>query len=291
MINRKLNIFCIAMLTTLGFSSCLDVVDVDLDEGVPQLAVDAFINNQENPEVVLTLTNQYFDSSESTFVSDASVSISDGTTVYDLTFEDNAYRFNSPVVTAEGLDYKLMIEHDGNSYEALSTTQPVPPLLDDSILFEFEEAAFGIDSGYIAEIRAYDIFGRDDYYWIRYYRNDTLVNDPSNLILAKDAAFGGTGTDGFLFITPIRTGINDFTRFYQLGENVKVEIWAIEEDTWQFLSEVVEQSSIGGPLAIISPPTYNLRSNITHVSGDAELPAIGYFSASMVSKNEAVVQE
>ncbi len=278
------------MLTSIGFTSCLDIVEVNLGEGSPQLTVDAFITDNKNPEVILTLTQDFFDSAEPTYVSDATVTITEGDSIYQLAFEDNAYRYDGIIVSDENQDFKLNIDYDGDVYEALSTSQPFTPILDVCFLFVFEEGLFGCEGGYIAELRAYDIIGRTDYYWIRHYRNDTLVNNPENLTIAADAAFGGSGTDGFLFIPPIRTGINDFSRLYEEGEHLRVEIWSIEENTWQYLNEVVEQSSIGGPLAIVSPPTYNLRSNITHVSGDAEFPAIGMFSVSLVSQGEAIVQ-
>jgi len=36
-------------------------------------------------------------------------------------------------------------------------------------------------------------------------------------------------------------------------------------------------------LAIISAPTYNVLSNITHISGPSELDPVGIFSVSKVS--------
>ncbi len=288
---RFFNIYGISVIIVLGMSSCLDVVEVSLDEGVPQLHVDAFLTDIHNPEVVLSLTQEYFDASETNFVSDAQVTLSDGDTTYTLVFEDNAYRYDTPLVGEVGTTYTLNIEYDGNVYEATSITQPVTPLMDDSLTYEFEEGAFGFEGGFLAEVRAYDIEGREDYYWIRHFRNDTLILDPEALILAKDAAFGGEGTDGALFIPPIRQAVNDFTRLYSPGENLKVEIWSIEENTWQYLNEVLEQSSIGGALAIISPPTYNLRTNITRVSGDGEFPALGMFSVSKVSRNEVTFED
>ncbi|MFK7756233.1 MAG: DUF4249 domain-containing protein [Flavobacteriales bacterium] len=278
----------IAAVTISAFSSCEDVVDADLSDGEPQLTVDAFITDIRNPEVRLTLTQNYFDTSETTLVDNAIVSIIEGENVYELLFIDGVYTIPEIIVTEDEAEYKLSISHEGNEYEALSMSNPVPTL--DSIPYTFEEEIFGIEAGFFAEWYARDIAGREDYYWTRYYRNDSLQNDPSDLIVSQDASFSGSGADGLIFITPLRQSINDFGRRYQAGEEVKVELWSIDETVFNYLNQVVEQTDIGGPLAIISPPYYNVLSNITKVSGPAELDAVGMFSVSRVSTNSVVFE-
>lgn len=278
----------IAAITVSAFSSCEDVVDADLGDGAPQLAVDAFITDQSNPEVRLTLTQDYFDSSATTIVEDAEVSISANGELYELTFLDGAYTYPEVIVTETSSEFQLFISHDGNEYEAFSAANPVPPI--DTIEVSFEEEFLGVEAGFFAEWFARDIYNRDDFYWTRYYRNDSLQNDPSDLITSQNGSFSGTDNDSLLFISPIRTGINDFGRRYQPGEFIKVELWSIEESVFNYLNQVVEQTGIGGPLAIISPPNYNVLSNITKVSGPAELDAVGIFSVSRVSTSEVVFE-
>ena len=62
----KSSIFNTVSILVIGMvvlSSCEDVVDVDLSDGSPQFAVDAFITNNKNPEIKLSLTQDYFDDS------------------------------------------------------------------------------------------------------------------------------------------------------------------------------------------------------------------------------------
>ena len=264
------------------FSSCEDVVDVDLSEGAPQFSVDAFLTNQSVPEVILSMTQEYFDDSESGVIEDATVSISDGTNPpFELFFENGAYRYTSVIEFEEGVEYKLSIINGDDEYQAMSIVNPVPSI--DSIGVEFQDELFGIEAGYFAEFFSRDIAEREDFYWARYSRNDTLQNDPSDLIISQDASFSGNGADGLIFIPPIRQSINDFSRTYQPGEFIHVELRSIDETVFNYLTQVVEQTGIGGPLAIISAPTYNVLTNINHVSGPDELDPVGMFSVSKVS--------
>lgn len=276
---RTISILLVGMVT---FSSCEDVVDVDLSDGSPQFSVDAFLTDNKNPEIKLSFTKEYFDDSEAGFIEDALVSISDGVNPdFEFIYEDGAYRYPSIINFEEGIEYKLSIVNGDDIYEATSTVNPVPPI--DSIGVEFQEEFFGFEAGYFAEFFARDFANREDFYWARYSRNDTLQNDPSDLIVSQDAAFSGNGADGLVFIPPIRQGINDFSRTYQPEEFIHVELWSIEESVFEYLTQVIEQTSIGGPLAIVSAPTYNVVSNITHVSGPDVLDPVGMFSVSKVS--------
>jgi|TARA_B110000093_G_scaffold117454_1_gene125742 hypothetical protein len=281
----KSSIFNTVSILVIGMvvlSSCEDVVDVDLSDGSPQFAVDAFITDNKNPEIKLSLTQDYFDDSGADYLEDALVFISDGINPdYEFTFEDGAYRYPSIINLEEGVEYKLSIISGDNTYEAVSSVNPVPSI--DSIGVEFQEGVFGFEAGYFAEFFARDIADREDFYWARYSRNDTLQNNPSDLIISQDASFSGNGADGLIFIPPIRQGINDFSRIYQSEEFIHVELWSIDETVFNYLAQVAEQTGIGGPLAIISAPTYNVLSNITLISGPSEQDPVGIFSVSKVS--------
>ena len=272
------NTVSILVIGMIVLSSCEDVVDVDLSDGSPQFAVDAFITDNKNPEIKLSLTQDYFDDSGADYLEDALVFISDGINPdYEFTFEDGAYRYPSIINLEEGVEYKLSIISGDNTYEAVSSVNPVPSI--DSIGVEFQEGVFGFEAGYFAEFFARDIADREDFYWARYSRNDTLQNNPSNCLDKQTIK----AKHDLIFIPPIRQGINDFSRIYQSEEFIHVELWSIDETVFNYLAQVVEQTGIGGPLAIISAPTYNVLSNITLISGPSEQDPVGIFSVSKVS--------
>ena len=99
---------------------------------------------------------------------------------------------------------------------------------------------------------------------------------------------GSDGSDGLLFIPPVRFfSINDFSRPYEFGEKTKVQIWSINKNTLSFLNQVSNQINNGGLFAV--PPS-NVRTNIESTSPEISKKAIGYFSISMVSSIEKVIQ-
>ncbi len=281
--NIKLTTLVVAILATL--SSCEDVVPVDLENGSSQLTVDAFLNDQDLPVIKLVNSKNYFDNSSIDYENDAIVSVTDGTNTFEFTYEDESYTYPEVIAFEEGVEYKLIIEVDDNVYEARSMAQPVPPI--EAILYESEDGTFGNPDGYLAEFISFDLAGREDFYWIKHFRNDTLMSDPSSIIFSQDAAFQGNDADGLLFIPPIRQGINDFSRFYEVDEKLRVELWSINQDVYEFLNEVIEQSTNEG---ILATPSYNLRTNMTTVSGSDELGAIGNFSVSKVSSSEVIFE-
>jgi len=279
---KKINfLFSVAILALFSLSSCEDVVDVSLENGQSQLVVDAFLSDNSIPEIKLIQSQDYFDNSALDYADNATVSLTDGVNTFAFTFDNDSYTYPEIIDFTEGEEYTLNIELGDNVYEAKSIAQPVPPI--DTILYEFEDQPLDTVDGFLAEFISIDIPGRTDYYWIKHARNGEFFNDPSSLIIAQDAAFRGEGSDGFLFIPPIRFGVNDFDSLYQLGEVLKVELWSINEETLDFLTEVQEQSTNEG---ILATPSYNLRTNIVTVSGSDDLGAIGNFSVSKVSSKE-----
>ena len=143
------------------------------------------------------------------------------------------------------------------------------------------------DTGaYQIELFARDLSGREDYNWIRSYRNDTLNTDAGSINAVEEA--GSVGSDGTLFIPPVRFfRLNDFGRPYEFGETVKVQIWSINRNTFLFLNQVSNQINNGGLFAV--PPS-NVRTNIESSSQEISKQAVGYFSVSMVSEVEKVIQ-
>src|SRR5579872_557161 len=70
--------------------SCDDVINPTLQSASPVLAVDGWINNKlETQAILLTLTQPYFDSSQPTGVSGATVTVADVTDGTQYSFVEN----------------------------------------------------------------------------------------------------------------------------------------------------------------------------------------------------------
>ena len=285
-------IYLLSILIGAGLSSCEDPIEVELDKGSTQLNVDAFITNIYGKQTVrLTKTNAYFENKKPTGISDASVKLINKNSgkIYDFVHEqDGNYSWipmSGDTLAILGNQYALRIVYNGEEYQAESQLNPVPTI--DSISYEYRSARGPSPEGYVASLYAMDIFGRADYYWIKTYRNDSLINKPDYINTAVDAAFPPNGgSDGFLFIPPIREGITPFDRPYNLGDKIKVEICSITPETYEFITESRTQMGNGG---LFATPPANVRTNIINLT-KPERKAVGFFVTSSISSKETQIK-
>lgn len=284
--NSKILTFGALALTALTFTACEDVIEVDLDEGTPQLTVDAFITDEPGQQDIrLTITAPYFDNSGAPAATGATVTVMDNTGLqYNFTDPDNDgyYSWNAGPDTSLahlGNVYTLQIDYDGESYMSTAFANRVPEI--DSISVEFREAEFGAPEGYYASLYAIDFAGLNDFYWIRTSRNDTALDDPAQLNLCKDAAFAGDGADGFTFILPIREAITPFNEPYNEGDTIAVELWSINPELFGWLQEAQTQMQNAG---LFAEPPANVSTNIINMDSNSEVSAVGMFSVSLVKK-------
>lgn len=289
---------------TLLFISCDDVIDVDTGTAEAVLNVDAWINNKsETQSISLTLTQDYFDNeSLPPAVSGASVTLTDEAgQVYifheDTVSKDGAYRWMpqaDETIGDVGTDYTLSVYYKGETFVATSRMGRVPPV--DSVTFSKLDDLGGPQSSedfYQAEFWAKDIVGKGDTYWIRTYKNGTLLSKSSEINIAYDAAqSAGSEFDGVTFIAPVRTGINandedeDGMRSSSIdrGDSVYVEIHSVTEASFNYLNEVIVQTDRNGGLSELftSTPLANVSSNVVNLDGNGS-PVVGFFNVAAVS--------
>ncbi len=291
---RTLKLFAFLSIGLLTLGSCEDVIDLDLETGRSQLVIDGFVNSDSSIQVVrLTSSAAYFSNVATPAVNNATVSIvGPNNQVYNFN-SDGLGNFLYDPKTANGpLDsigftYRLLVSHEGKQYAGLSTLKPVPPI--DSITYDFEKEEPGSEAGYYAQFYARDFAGTDDFYWVKSFRNGktSFPLEPANFILSQNAAFGGDGADGFIFILPIRAAITNDEDPFVLGDIVNVELYSINEDAYNYLAQVGIQANNGG---LFATPTANVKTNITDIAGNLQEDALGVFSMSSVSRNAKIIQ-
>ena len=279
-------------ITIIMFTSCEDVVQVDLDQGEPIITIDAFVNDMRSPQKVrLTYTDGYFSQKPNDPVQGASVIIRDMTSGTDYTFIDNSdgnYVYNlSPGDTLGrvGHNYELTVTHQGNVYKSSTRMNRTSQV--DSLLVEYKEAgAFGGDEGYRFAFLGFDAPGDTmDYYWIKSYRNGVYFNKGGDINICADAAYG-QGADGFPFITPIAEGITPFGELFKKYDVCRVEIHSINLETFNFLTQIQTQTTNTGLFAT-SPE--NIKCNITNTTSST-VKVVGWFCMSAVGFKEGVAQ-
>lgn len=304
LIRKAIYTLCLLIGATPLFISCDDVIDVDTGTTEAVLNVDAWINNKfETQSISLTLTQDYFDNeSLPPAVSGASVTLTDEAgQVYifheDTLSKDGAYRWKpqaDETIGDVGTRYTLSVYYKGETFVATSRMERVPPL--DSITFSKEDDLGGPqrdEDFYQAEFWAKDMAGKGDTYWIRAYKNGTLLSKASEINIAYDAALSaGSEFDGVTFITPVRTGINandedeDGMRVSSIdrGDSIYVEIHSVTEASFNYLNEAITQTDRNGGLSELftSTPLANVSSNVVNLDGNGS-PVVGFFNVAAVS--------
>ncbi len=285
------------LLLTGGLFSCEDEVQLNLRDAPPVLVVDAWINDIPEDQVIrLTMTQPYFESSLPDGVTGASVVVTDDLGNSYVFEEDQpgvyVWPYEGSVLGEVGRDYQLTINTGEDVYTASSRMNRVPAV--DSVVFTYREDGDAFrEQGWYGEFVATDLVGAGDAYWIKSYKNDTLLLRPFEINLAVDAGFSTGGTiDGVVFIQPIQDAVNplnddlDAIIPYEPGDSLYVEIHSLTIDAYNFMSQLAIQTQRdGGFDEIFAEPLENLPTNLERVSGNSNEPVVGFFSVSSVKGN------
>jgi Domain of unknown function (DUF4249) len=278
----------------LLFSSCEKVIDIDLKLGAPQIVVDAFINNLPETQVIrLTSSSAYFKNSPSPAVLGAKVVIKNETTgqIFAFTDNDNSGNYTLEFNKKDSLlhvfnNYSLSIIHNGDTLTSRAQMNPVPII--DSLTYEYKKGLTEKQNGYIASFWANDIPNRTDFYWIKSFRNDKLLNEPKYLNYAWDASFEGWQSDGNQFFGFTRQAITPYDKPFLLNDKVKVQIYSINEPTFRFLNLAKTQLNNEG---LFATAPVNLKTNIINKNSKSASKPVGWFVVSSVSEKVITIHK
>ena len=288
----------IILLSGFACASCDEKITAVLPDAPPVIVIDAFITTQQMPQTIRVMKSQpYFEETLPPGVSGATVSVSDGVSTYIFTEDPGSpgsYVFDFPDSLTVGTVYTLSVKIDSEEFTASSRLGRVPPI--DSITFE--KSTFpgetNKDNFYRAQFWAKDPDGPGDTYWIRATKNGVLLNKPSEINIAYDGAFSkGSNFDGFVFIQPIRNGINpdntddddsnDDESPYSPGDSVYVELHSLTEASFNYLNEIAIQTNRpGGFGELFARPLANVSTNLKNTAVNGT-PVVGFFNVASVS--------
>ncbi len=290
----------IIFISSIGWVACEDIISPTLETVDSALAVDAWINNKNEKQVVrLTETQPYFQTTTSIGVKGATVKITDndGKNYFFIESNNKAGDYTwTPPTSSEvfgkmGNSYQLEIQlTTGETFTATSYMGRVPVI--DSVTLTFEpETAVQPDS-YFADFWATEPSGSGDTYWIKAFKNGVLLNKPAEINIAYDAGFSAGGNfDGVTFITPKRRGINPndvdendkVLSPYQLGDSLNVEIHSLTVEAFNYMNEVIIQTDRpGGFSELFASPIANVSTNIFNINKSGP-SAVGFFTVSAIS--------
>ena len=294
---------CVRALLPLTFFaallSCEDPIDVPTNFEEPQLVVEAWLTNESVPQTIrLTRTQEFYDSGLPGGVAGGEVVVCQGgiDNCFAFTYQDSGrYVWTPPapgaVLGEVGETFTLGFELDGQRYASQTVMRPTAEI--DSLSFQFEEEALGLEEGFYAQIYARDQPGRGDTYLIRTTFNDTLLLRPSEINTSFDGVFdAGTDADGNTFIFPIRFRVNKVDEdgapiALVAGDSLAVEVWSISTEAFIFLNVAAEQIA-NGDSGIFGVPVANSPGNVLNV--ETGEPILGIFNVAEVARVNRVFE-
>lgn len=296
-IMKKFKSILYAVPFLLLFSSCENVIKVNVNPGPERLVVDAFVNNLKERQVIkLTKSIPYFDQPGSqpgvTGAQVALVDTTNGNTQL-FVFADSGqgnYIFKPNAITGDtftiGHNYILLIVEGTDTLISLSRLNPTVKI--DSLAINYEDGTgLGFRKGNYIELIANDLLGEGNTYWIKSFRNDTFRGGIGDVNLAYDMTQSPNRQDAGLFIWPIRIGaINDFGRPWKTNEKARVEVHSINRETYAYINQIVSENQNGG---LFATPPINIFTNIFNLNPKKTRALGGFFNMSAVSRVEKIM--
>ncbi len=274
---------CAACVATAG---CERVVDVDIPAPEPRLVVEGRIERiKEAPSgrqrIRLSTTAGFFDNRLPPPATGASVIVVDGS---GLVFpfpevEPGLYEAENLFANV-GETYTLILEYQGDTYEASALLHDVPPI--DSLYFEFEEESLIIEeAGFRAAIDFVDPAGVENYYlWEQLVDGvNEIPPDPQNNLnlVSKDEFYDGRDVTGFQPSDEVAI---------QPGQHAEIRQIALSRLAYDYYYALFEQNALGTGNPFSFPPA-NVRGNVTNLDRPYKY-AFGLFEAAEVSVAEGV---
>jgi hypothetical protein len=289
---KTLKYLCLPILPLLLAVACSEPIEWE-EHTLPEMLVveGSFTNELKYHEIHLSLSAPYFSNEETPRVSNATVSLTDGTSVVDFVENPNSkgsYRTVVPVAGRTGLTYTLNIGlqeavNGTNSYSA--TGELVLGTEIDSIDALIVENPFYIEEfdGDDSTVTLMIVYGQEppeteNYYQITLFDNYNPLNDT---IDETSILYDQEGYDGVAVVTFF------FTQQFQENDTVQLRLESVGPGFSEFvkgIQNVANQSF--DPFSLSGPPA-NAFSNIMGANG---LKAIGFYKFAFVSQASTLVR-
>jgi hypothetical protein len=269
------------ILLLVPLYSCTERFDISLDDSAVRLVIEGSLTTDTmSHKVLLSTTSGYFYNQPPQPVSGATVTISDGENILNLTeVTQGVYQTTPSVHGIEGKTYTLNIKLNKqvggfSDYTASSKLYPVAKLDSINLLYHPDWSSDGI-----WEVKC---FVQDppsaDFYRFLISRNDTMITDTlDEWFVTDDRFFNGNYVNG------ITVGYLDQRIKEQRlipGDSMLVEMNNTGEEYANFLLEC--QSEIIGSYPLFTGPPANIKGNINN-------GAVGFFAAYAVNRTIANV--
>lgn len=276
-----------AMMAAAAATGCTKVVDLDLAEGAKRLVVEARLEAikgapRGRQQVRLSLTDGFGTAGLPPAATGAAVEVTNEQGVRFGFVESGAvpglYLTENLVPTVGGR-YTLIIDYQGERYQATDRVVPVAPI--DSLYFVYQEKTIGQDPGFRPAIDYADPAVIGNYYLWELVVNDSLRigRDPGNRFraISEDRFYDGGRVSGY---QPYDEEI------VAPGDRVLMRQVALSEAGFRYYAALFDQSSgSGSPFSV---PPASVRGNVANTTAPSHYP-LGYFLTAEVSEKRGVV--
>jgi hypothetical protein len=273
---------------TLLLGACTEDFDISLTTSYVGLVVDGQITTDTTShKVILSKSGDPLNKLPREYVSNAIVTITDGTNTFNLSENPNQkglYETLPNVYGVPGKTYELNISNvdinnDGvmETYSATSQLRKENPIDSIKILSQ----VFNTDNkGWAINMYSQDIGGDTrNYYLIKVSKNGTLLTDSlQESSIASNSGFEGKYYSG---ITVYFLNYNKFDEKVALGDTITLELDGITEDYYNFIDAYEKEFFPKDP--IFSGPSANVPSNIKPKEN-----ATGFFAAYSVYRKSRI---
>ncbi|WP_062060628.1 DUF4249 domain-containing protein [Aquimarina longa] len=277
----KTYIKSIILIIVITFTSCSDVINVDVPVASPRLVVEASIDWQKGTSgneqsIKLTTSTPYFDKEKNNKVQGASVKIindNDGTEFIFIDQKNGNY-ITSDFVPVLNQSYTLEIIYNNEVYIAKETMTPVTDVknITQSIEDEVLEVNLMFD----------DPKDIENFYFVKFKERGDLFPE---LFYESDEF-----SDGNEMKVVFSKEEDDDSTIQELkpGSIVDIKLHGISKRYYKYIRLMIDQSeSDGGPFSTTPAP---LRGNCTNQS-KPENYAFGYFRLTQVIKTSYTLKQ
>jgi len=272
---KKQIYFIISLLIVL--IACTEDFPVDLDSTFSRLVVQGSINNERKAhQVYITKSGDYFDNTPAPKVTGATVTISDGSSVFNLNEVSPGIYETDTMAGKINKTYTLSINTNGKEYTASSYLNYCAPM--DSINFGYYDYGDSYemkDTFIYVLLNALEPETPDNYYLWNVYKNDTLETDTLFEKVVYDDQFVNGKYMYDLAVQWVEAGYKD---------TITLEMFSITKEYSDYYSQVMDvtvwnMGPLGGPPA---NPVGNI-SEVIDNNNDNDNP-VGFFLAYSVQR-------
>ena len=277
-IKFKLLIF---LLSGLIFQSCEKTILLDLDQAPSSIVIEGTLTNENRiHKIKLSRSLDFYQSGAAPRVTDATVYISDDLgNRFDflhnpegLSELNGTYFSEVEFAGVIGRTYTLHITSGNESYTAADELLRVTTI--DSLSYRLFESNFflPLPAGKEYEVLVYAKEPQEtkDYYFFKFYRNDSLIYASSTDIYFADDLLLGENIDGLA--SPI---------LYAKGDVARVEMYSLTRNGYLFYNDLFNLLNNDG--GMFGSPPVNPRTNLSN-------NAMGFFQVSAVEKESISIE-